>query len=190
MKKVLLFLLLFTTCFSADKYEVIEKSSYVKTEPKKWQIRWHLARVLSYAKRNSEAVDEYQKLLKEKSGLYGAKIEFVNLFLSENDLENAVNIAKTIPLRKLDFPTKLVLADIYFQIKQYDDAERLYRKYLIHNPTDFSARSKLAAMYVLTARYQNAIKEYKAILYRDPQNVEARKNYLLVSLLAKNENSK
>jgi len=190
MIKVFLLLLFTSTCFSADKYEVLEKSSYVKNEPKKWQIRWHLARVLSYANKNNEAVDEYQKLLEEKPRLYEVKIELVNLFLSQNDLENAINIAKTIPLRKLDFPTKLVLADIYFQIGKYEDGEKLYRKYLIHNPRDFSARSKLAAMYVLTGRYQNALKEYKAILYSDPQNVEARKNYLLVSLLAQNENAK
>ncbi len=180
--RFLIFLFFAVSCFSSDQFET-KKKAYYRIDPPKWQIKWHLARTLIYANRTDEAILEYESLIKARPRNYDAKIELANIFLSRNDLRNALKIAKKIPIRHLDEPSKVLLSMIYFQNCKVSHAEKILRKYLVKHPRDYSVRSKLASLYVISKNYDKALAEYKFILYTDPSNSEAKRNYLLINTL-------
>jgi tetratricopeptide (TPR) repeat protein len=145
-----------------------------------WKARWELARVLSYAKRYGEAVDEYQKVLKEKPDLHEAKIEMAKTLFWMGKKDEALRALEEVPVAKLDGQARSALAEIYISQKRYDRAEPLLRDLVAKDPKDHRARLKLAELLSWNKRYKESIDEYEAILSDLPDDKQVRRKYGLV----------
>jgi len=160
----------------APEGSIVPKSDQVP----EWKARWELARVLGYAKRYGEAVDEYQKVLKEKPDLHEAKIEMAKTLFWMGKKDEALRALEEVPVAKLDGQARSALADIYISQKRYDRAEPLLRDLVAKDPKDHRARLKLAELLSWNKRYKESIDEYEAILSDLPDDKQVRRKYGLV----------
>jgi len=145
-----------------------------------WKARWELARVLSYAKRYSESITEYRKVLGEKPQLYEAKIEMAKVLYWMGKKEEALHALEEVPAERLDEQAQAALAEIYITRKRYDKAEVLLRGLITKNPKDYKARLKLAEVLSWNKRYKESITEYEIILNDLPEDRQVRRKYALV----------
>lgn len=145
-----------------------------------WVARLELARVLSYARRYDEAIAEYRKLLAARPDLTEARIEMANVMAWKGDLDGMRRELDSVPRKKLDPGTKLLLAEAFMARKDYDDAEKLFREYLSARPGDQRARLKLAEMLSWRKKYDASIAEYRIILRSRPGDIQVRRKYAFV----------
>jgi tetratricopeptide (TPR) repeat protein len=64
----------------------------------------------------------------------------------------------------------------YFQSKQYDKAEPLFRKAMEINPNDVNAVNNLGAIYLNQNKYPQAIEVFKKAIAMNPNYVNAYSN--------------
>jgi thioredoxin-like negative regulator of GroEL len=91
-------------------------------------------------------------------------------------------------LRELERPepallsdsARLLLAEIYVQSRQYDQAEALYRSHLLKRPQDDNIRMKLADVLSWQKKYKESLAEYERLLQGHPQDSQLRRKYAFV----------
>lgn len=145
-----------------------------------WQARWELARILSYVKKYQESIVEYERVLSERPDLSEARLEMANVLNWMGSHEKAIRIYEEFPSDKLDDRTRIAMADIYLEKKQYDKAIALYQNYLDTHPQDHHIRAKLADALSWTGKYVEAIAIYKKILIQVPNDIQIRRKYAFV----------
>lgn len=142
-----------------------------------WKARWELARLLSYVKRYDEAIQEYEKVLKERPGLEEARVEMAKVLFWKGKPDEALALLRRISIEKLDEETRILLADLYVIKKQYDQAEPIYRKYLEKHANDLKVRFKLATLLSWTKRYEESLEQYSVLIKARPDDIQVRRHY-------------
>lgn len=145
-----------------------------------WQIRWELARTLSYSKKLDESIAQYKKLLESKADMMQVRAEMGKVMLWNRDNEEALKVLNTVPLESVSPETKIIMAEIYAGGNQYDSAEKIYKEYLRANPSDDGVRFKYAEVLSWAKRYDDSIREYEEILGNRPGDIQLRRKYALV----------
>jgi tetratricopeptide (TPR) repeat protein len=145
-----------------------------------WLARWELARALSYMKRYDEALDEYGKLLKARPDLVEARIETANILYWQGKVKEALRELEKLPFRDLPDVSRLLMAELYRSLKQYERSVSIYRDHLSKRPDDQSARLKLAEALGWMKDYPASLKEYEIILKASPSDIHVRRKYALV----------
>ena len=145
-----------------------------------WIARWELARVLSYAKRYDEAVEEYRKLLAKKPDLHEARTELANVLAWQGNRQGMRRELESLPLNKIDDKTKLMLAETYMIQKEYGRAEAIYKEYLARHANDLKVRLRLAEMLSWEKKYDASLAEYEKILKVRPDDIQVRRKYSFV----------
>jgi tetratricopeptide (TPR) repeat protein len=59
----------------------------------------------------------------------------------------------------------------FWEHKEYDKAEKSYKKAISLKPSDWQAYSYLASMYESSERYQDAVETYKKLILLEPNNI-------------------
>lgn len=165
---------------SLTAFCVENKDVSAKNDIPDWQARWELARTLSYAKKLDEAIEQYEKLLKEKPGLEQAKAEMAALIFWKGKTDEALKIIEGISTDSMTPEARISAADLYAAKGKYDTAESLYREHLQANPADDDVRFRLAEMLGWAKKYQESVKEYEAVLASRPKDRQVRRKYALV----------
>ena len=184
MKKILLFIFLLSFSFSSMTVSPQEQTCKKGRNIEKWEIRWELARTLSYAGKTEEAELEYEKLIKEKDELIEPKIEILNLYLQQNKRDKADIVINSIPISKLDYASRIEIARFYQNRKNFKKAEEIYKECL-GTKEDLSARQNLADLYVLEGKLDKALSVYEFLLKKRPKDKFLIRKYAFVLLKEK-----
>jgi len=150
--------------------------------------RLELAKVLTYDKKYTEAMEVYRQMLATDPGNLDAKIGLSEVLYWTGNSEAAAAMLKGVPEDKLDDKGKLMLADLFVAKKDYEPAIRIFSTYLDRKPDDWAVRLKLADVQSWTKRYPEAIASYEAILKARPHDRQVRRKYgMVLSWAGQNE---
>jgi tetratricopeptide (TPR) repeat protein len=110
------------------------------------------------------------KMTLMKTGLKNVKgFELYNEALTATDTKERIEKLKEARARSPEYDRiTLCLADTYFEVGSFGEAEELYRELLEKDPEDFHARYNLAVLYFDTGRYKEAAAEYLVCTEIDP----------------------
>lgn len=150
------------------------------TEISDTAARLELAKVLTYDKKYSEAIDTYRQALAMDPENLEAKIGLSEVLYWSGNTEGAAATVKGIPEDKLDDSAKVMLADLLVAKKQYERAVGIYSTYLEKKPDDLAVRLKLADTQSWMKRYPEAIANYQLILKARPNDRQVRRKYAMV----------
>lgn len=157
-----------------------EGESTQENEISNWEARLELARVLSYLKRYSESLQEYQKLLETDPKSPIARREMAAILFYMGKIEASLQEFSQVPNQDRDEKTWLVIADIYVKQKRYQNAEEIYNNHLNKEPKDDRVRLKLASLLSWQKRYHESIQQYRIILNHIPHDIQVRRKYAQV----------
>jgi thioredoxin-like negative regulator of GroEL len=150
--------------------------------------RLELAKVLTYDKKYTEAMDAYRQVLAAEPENLEAKIGLSEVLYWTGNSEAAAATLKGVPEDKLGDKGKLMLADLFVAKKDYEPAIRIFSTYLERKPDDWAVRLKLADVQSWTKRYPEAIASYEAILKARPHDRQVRRKYgMVLSWAGQNE---
>jgi thioredoxin-like negative regulator of GroEL len=150
--------------------------------------RLELAKVLTYDKRYTEAMEVYHQVLATEPENLEAKIGLSEVLYWSGNNAAAAAILGGVPEDKLDDPAKLMLADLLVAKKDYQPAIRILTAQLGKKPDDWSVRLKLADVQSWTKQYPEAIANYEAILKAHPTDRQVRRKYgMVLSWAGQNE---
>jgi tetratricopeptide (TPR) repeat protein len=168
------------SCLAAQTYPSHPSASIEGSgveEISEWQARLELARLLSYQKRYSEAIAEYEKVLKIKPEMVIARIEMAKVLAWMGETDKALAYFQEVDANRLDEEARLALADIYVIRKEYSKAESIYGDFLAKHPEDHSVRLRLADLLTWAKKYDLAIGHFEKILEARPDDVQVRRRY-------------
>jgi thioredoxin-like negative regulator of GroEL len=158
------------------------------TEISETAARLELAKVLTYDKRYTEAMEAYRQVLATEPENLQAKIGLSEVLYWSGNSAAASAMLNGVPEDKLDDPAKLMLADLLVAKKDYQPAVRILTAYLEKKPDDWSVRLKLADVQSWTKQYPDAIANYEAILKAHPNDRQVRRKYgMVLSWAGQNE---
>ncbi len=150
--------------------------------------RLELAKVLTYDKRYTEAMEVYHQVLATEPENLEAKIGLSEVLYWSGNIAAAAAILSGVPEDKLDDPAKLMLADLLVAKKDYQPAIRILTAQLGKKPDDWSVRLKLADVQSWTKQFPEAIANYEAILKAHPTDRQVRRKYgMVLSWAGQNE---
>ena len=162
--------------------------SSTATEMSETATRLELAKILSYDKKYSEAIDAYRQVLATDPENLEAKISLSEVLYWSGNIEAAAATLKGVPEDKLDDKAKLLLADLLVAKKDYERAVGIFSAYLEKNPDDLTVRLKLADTQAWMKRYPGAIANYQLILKVRPNDLQVRRKYgMVLSWAGQNE---
>lgn len=194
MKKNSFLILFILSAFSFSLYpqSLFKNQRYCKDDRdvECWEITFQLARNLFYVKNYSLSISKYLEVIEEKPSFYDAKIELANIHLFLKHDRAALEILKSVPLSKIDFSTRLLLACLYIkEEKYYKKAVKIYRMHIAKYPNDLKIRYQLASIYIKLGWGKDAAYEYRRILEKRPDDIPLRRAYAVL-LLKLNEYKK
>ena len=143
--------------------------------------RYLLAGALVKKGQFEEAEKELKDLLKMFPKDVLARCQLGGLYLSQGDVaaaEDAVVMARTVDAKALG--PKVLLAEIRFRQKRFDDTVRLTRDILATFPRENNMRLLMVYGLAGLERHGEAVTEMRALLAARPENIEWR--YLLAGL--------
>jgi tetratricopeptide (TPR) repeat protein len=138
---------------AARKYEEMQFFSYAEIMYKKifenekdvsLKTSLNYARLLHSLQKNDEAFDVYGTIIIEHPKELVPKIELTNIFLQIDRLDRAYDLLRPIPQKKLDFPTRVLFADLTWKIKGCNQAQKLYQALLLQKPNSYLVLWRLA----------------------------------------------
>jgi len=144
------------------------------------QARLELARLLSYAQRYPESVQQYRKVLEAAPEHLQARLELARVLFWSGDAAGSVAILERIPEKDLSPEDRLTLAELYVARKDYPRAEKLLRAALQERPGDDAVRFKLAEMLSWQKRYPESLALFRELLSRRPEDVQVRRRLALI----------
>lgn len=145
-----------------------------------WDARLEYARLLKNMHRYDESLIQLQKLLVTKPDSPIVQIEIAQVFYYQGKHKEALQLLEKIPPKDIDDKIKLLVADIYLALKQYPEAEVIYRNSLKKSPDDDLTKFKLAELLSWQKRYEESIKLYREILAANPDDIQIRRKYAMV----------
>ncbi len=149
-----------------------------------WQARLELARLLSYTKRYSESIAQYEKLISEKPDLITARIELARVHFWMGETGEAEKILASVSWDDLSPEARIDMADIYIARKEYDTAAKIYTDHLRAQPDDHPVRFKLAQVLSWQEKYDESMTQYELILRHDQEDIQVRRKYAQVLIWA------
>jgi thioredoxin-like negative regulator of GroEL len=158
------------------------------TEMSDTATRLELAKILSYDKKYSEAIDAYRQVLGTDPENFEAKIGLSEVLYWSGNIEAAAATLESVPEGKLDDKAKLMLADLLVAKKDYERAVGIFSAYLEQKTDDLVVRLKLADTQAWMKRYSDAIANYQLILKARPNDRQVRRKYgMVLSWAGQNE---
>lgn len=145
-----------------------------------WKAQYEHARSLSYLQKYEEAEQEYRKLLEIKPDSNDVLLGLGKILYYQKNYFQALELLQKIPTEKLDDESRLLIADIYQSLHDYQKAEMIYYHYLEAHPDDHEALLKYAELLSWDKKYQSSLEIYKQILDSEPNNIQVRRQYALV----------
>lgn len=162
--------------------------SSAEAEISETAARLELAKVLTYDKQYTEAMEVYHQVLATEPENLEAKIGLSEVLYWSGNIAGAAAILSEVPEDKLDDPAKLMLADLLVAKKDYQAAIRILTAQLGKKPDDWSVRLKLADVQSWAKLYPEAIANYEAILKAHPTDRQVRRRYgMVLSWAGQNE---
>lgn len=180
------FFFLFIFFFIASQYlgarenQVKDKDEKLGKEITDWDARLEYARLLSNMHRYDESLVQLEKLLITKPDSSIVEIEIAQVFYYQGKHKEALQLLEKIPPKDITDKTKLLKADIYLALKDYQKAEVIYRDWLEKFPNDDLAKFKLAELLSWQKRYKESILLYREILAAKPDDIQIRRKYAMV----------
>jgi thioredoxin-like negative regulator of GroEL len=172
----------------APEGSAIPGPSLTATEMSDTATRLELAKILSYDKKYSEAIDAYRQVLGNEPENLEAKIGLSEVLYWSGNIEAAAAALEGIPEGKLDDKAKLMLGDLFVAKKNYEQAVGIFSAYLEKKPDDLGVRLKLADTQTWMRRYPDAIANYQLILKVRPNDRQLRRKYgMVLSWAGQNE---
>ncbi len=92
----------------------------------------------------------------------------------------AIEKAKSHPQ---DYEAQMTAADLYYQIKRFDDASKFYEAAAKLKPSETEPMIKAGNAYFDAEKYEQAEKWYETALKKDPKNADVRTDYGLTFYL-------
>lgn len=111
-----------------------------------------------------KAIEQLQKILSINPDFLLAKLKFVDILLSNDEIAKATQILQKIKVNEIEDQSELVLACLYLDQKEFKKADKVIESYLKNNPNDIKARYYLAEAYEKTKKFDQTIDQYKKIL--------------------------
>ena len=128
-------------------------------------------------RKNPKAIDILQKYIDENNDYKAAKY-VAKLHLDKGETDAGIDIyKKELANDPIGFSIYTDLAGIYYQLQQYDEAEKLYLKVLEIDPNNAFVYSQLGTLYNANKQKEKSIKAYEKSLQIDPNN------YTVIQLL-------
>jgi thioredoxin-like negative regulator of GroEL len=150
--------------------------------------RLELAKILTYDKKYSEAIDAYRQVLSTDPENLEAKIGLSEVLYWSGNIGAAAATLEGVPEEKLDDKAKLMLADLLVAKKAYERALGIFSAYLKQKPDDLAVRLKLADIQTWMKRYPDAIANYQLVLKANPNDRQVRRKYgMVLSWAGQNE---
>ncbi len=102
------------------------------------------------------------------------QVEFGNQAYQNQDLALALeHYRKAVKLRPNQSPPLLRVAQIYYQLQEYENAKNTFHQYLDLNPKDRNARNYLGYIYEILQDYKTAVDQFKFSLTLYDQDLYA-----------------
>ena len=140
-------------------------------------IYYRRAEALFFSKEFSRAIPFYKLAMEAGLKRPDAVIHMGESYLATENFKEAVRVLEEFvranPNRS-DTAAMIHLADLYKREKEFEAAERLYKKGLERVPGFISVKLKLAEMLTWMKRYDEAIALYRAVLENNPKHRLAR----------------
>lgn len=144
-----------------------------------WDARLEYARLLSYQHKYDESLKEYQKLLELKPDSSVIRIEMVKILYYQGKNESALQILSEIPSKEMNDDVKLIAADANTALKNYPEAESIFKAYLKHHDDDL-IQFKLAELLSWEKKYDESLALYAKLLTKRPNDIQLRRKYAMV----------
>ncbi len=159
-----------------------ENSSKIQTS----KILYIVAKAYEAESKEDIAQEYYQKSFEADSSNVEAGTKICEIFLAQNNLEKAQELA--LKLLKISENDKLfyVLAEINYINKNFDSAIKYYSYAIKNNPQGALYYFKLGIVYSLKGYFSEAVQSYSRALILDPANQVY--NYALAFLYYMNNN--
>lgn len=152
-----------------------------------WEARLEYARLLRNLQRYEEALVQYQMLLKEKPGSNKVQIEIAQVLYYQGKHKEALELLEKMPPEVISDKVRLQMAEIYQALKEYSQAESIYRAYLNKKPQADLVKFKLAELLSWQKKYEESILLYRQILADNPNDIQVRRKYAMVLMWMGNE---
>lgn len=167
-------------CLGAEEKQEKVKKETLGKEITDFDARLEYARLLGNMKRYDEAHIQLNNLLIAKPDSSIVQIEIAHVFYYEGKYKEALQSLEKIPPQDLDDKTTLLKADIYLALKDYANAETIYKNWLDKSPGDDLTKFKLAELLSWQKRYEESIRLYREILSAKPEDIQVRRKYAMV----------
>lgn len=152
-----------------------------------WEARLEYARLLRNLQRYEEALVQYHMLLKEKPGSNKVQIEIAQVLYYQGKHKEALELLEKMPPEVISDKVRLQMAEIYQALKEYSQAESIYRAYLNKKPQADLVKFKLAELLSWQKKYEESILLYRQILADNPNDIQVRRKYAMVLMWMGNE---
>ena len=147
----------------------------LKAKPDSVDIRYELAQVLSYAKRYNEAIVQYEIILGQDPNRDDVRLMLAQMFAYSNRIDQAIREYEVILNHDPNnYEASMALARLYgYDRRYYQRATDLYRKLLIHYPSQHEARVEYGRLLFERGEFGDAEKAYRDMVELDPNDAEA-----------------
>ncbi len=157
---------------SAAALDLIKKN--VEENPDDQQSLFLYARTLEIMNRKKEAKAVYEKLIAGESPKESVFLRLGDLYLEENDLDNAFRVYSELVKKFPDsYAGHFFIGKIYMIRGEYDKAEAHIRKTLELFPGLEEPQYELADIYRKKGQIQKSIKIFQNIIKNNPDNIFA-----------------
>lgn len=180
MNKIFLAIIILNTSFAHFIYADEAQKQKPLEEVDDWTARLEFAKLLTNLKKYNEALDQFDKLLKEKPDAIDVQVEVARVYYYLEQYGKAISIINHIPQKKLTPQDKVLLGDILLAMKKYHEAEGIYRQHLKENPEDLLVKLKLAELLSWQKQYPESIHLYEQLLHERPDDIQLRRKYAYV----------
>ncbi len=161
--------------------------TYLEEHPENLGMRMLYARVLLRQKKNTSAMQQYQKINDLHPDDPVILLLLAEMYLSSNQPERALPLLeRVLSLDRRSYPGHVLLARLFQLQGKTDEAVGQYRKALDRNWSS-ELQMELGELYIKTARYDEAVAVYKDITAHEEQNESARIALVHVYLLQKKD---
>ena len=161
-------------------YGVEEKQEKLGKEITDFDARLEYARLLSNMQRYDDALAQLGNLLDSNPNSIPVQIEMAQVLYYQGKHQEALDSLEKIPSGELNDKTVLLKADLYLALKDYPNAETIYKHALEKSPQDDLTKFKLAELLSWQKRYEESILLYKEILATHPEDIQIRRKYAMV----------
>ena len=152
-----------------------ELARTLELQPENFQARLELTNLLILGREFSQAQEQIDSLLRERSNDPAVHSTFSSLLAAQGDLSGALKeVQKAIALDPSRWGWYLELAMLQLSANQADAAEASLKKVIELNPTATQAHVLLGKFYQVSGRFTDAEQQLQTAVRMDPKDPEAQ----------------